>query len=391
MFKNICIKPNESLFPTDIGFVAEALFYYEKVILIAATDTIPLLIQKIGLETLIELLNRGNLRILLRENMLGTVSQEVGTGNIVNDVVLFTSPALTVDEILFRGIFKATDRRGYSKRAASRLNKIIESIQYENQICDYIRNDLDDERFVKQSIIGIIQELNPEIRISPSDIEYKKIKTDKGFFFSTNLNYAEINRSIPNNPDGKRISSTNLVLGIQETRGDMHLASSLNAEIATTPIQTQLMKLKFKDIYEKSSKSSQTINQFNDFILDEGHTIREAINSGSRTIDEFLKILDKADRFKAWLQKVDDDRNLIKEYHKAVTSDTWVDRLPGKSFRWAIFTGAGLALDLAGAGGVGTTIGLGLSAGDTFLLDKIVKGWKPNVFVDKELKTFIKK
>jgi hypothetical protein len=40
-------------------------------------------------------------------------------------------------------------------------------------------------------------------------------------------------------------------------------------------------------------------------------------------------------------------------------------------------------------GGIGTAVGLGLSVGDAFLLDKIIKGWKPNVFVENELKNFV--
>jgi hypothetical protein len=205
------------------------------------------------------------------------------------------------------------------------------------------------------------------------------------------LNYEEINKHIPNNPDGKMISSTRLILNIQETRGDMHLAAALDAEIATTPINMHLMRLKFKNIYQKSQKSSDDLYQFNDFILDNGHAIREAINSGEKNFNDFLTILEKAAKFKDWLKKVDDDQNIIKEYYKAVTRETWVDKLPGKSFRWAFFTGLGLAMDAAGAGGIGTAIGLGLSVGDNFLLDKVLKGWKPNVFIDNELKGLIGK
>jgi hypothetical protein len=166
----------------------------------------------------------------------------------------------------------------------------------------------------------------------------------------------------------------------------MHIASSLNAEIATNPINTQLMKLKFNDIYEKSTKSSDEIFQFNDFTLDRAHAIREVINSGEREFKDFLAILNKADEFRSWLHNIEDDKSIIKEYHSAVTSETWVDKLPGKSLRWSFFTGLGVAIDLLGAGGIGTASGIVLSAGDAFLLDKVAKGWNPSVFVDKELK-----
>lgn len=57
--------------------------------------------------------------------------------------------------------------------------------------------------------------------------------------------------------------------------------------------------------------------------------------------------------------------------------------------RWSLFTGAGLLLDALYGGGLGTASGLALSAGDAFLLDKLVKGWKPNQFIDNTLQEFV--
>jgi len=174
-----------------------------------------------------------------------------------------------------------------------------------------------------------------------------------------------------------------------ETRGDMHLASDLNAEIATTGIQTSLMKLKFHDIYRRTTKSSTDLFQFNDFILSKGHAISEVINNGDKNFDDFFSVLDKADKFKDWLKNIGDDKDIIREYHAAVTKGTWIDKLPSKSLRWSFFTGADLLADIIATGGVGTAIGLGLSLGDEFLLDKVLKGWKPNVFVENELKKLV--
>lgn len=67
-----------------------------------------------------------------------------------------------------------------------------------------------------------------------------------------------------------------------------------------------------------------------------------------------------------------------------------LDKLPAKSVRWSLFTGAGIGLDALGAGGIGTTAGVALSALDSFVIDKILKGWKPHHFVEGDLKGFIK-
>lgn len=302
-----------------------------------------------------------------------------------------SSDRLKVDQMLFDGLFQATGRRGHSKRVAQKLLPLVEPISYEENICDMVRSDLTEQSYTKSVIIDTIKFYNPNIQISPNELHYEWKKAADGFIFETNLNYAEINKQIPNNPDQQIINPTSLILNILETRGDMHLASSLNSEIATTGLNTSLMKIKFKDIYEKTTKNLDNIFQFNDFALEDGFAIREAINSGDKSFKEFMEILEKADKFKEWLEKMGDDKNIIKEYHRAVTKQTWVDKLPSKATRWSFFTGAGLALDIAFAGGLGTAIGTGLSIGDAFLLDKLLKGWKPNAFVETELKKFIKK
>lgn len=125
--------------------------------------------------------------------------------------------------------------------------------------------------------------------------------------------------------------------------------------------------------------------------MDNGHPIREVLNSRERTFTDFLKVIEKADNYKHWLKGLSEDTNLIKEYYRAVTTETWVDKIPGKAFRWSFFTGAGLVLDAVATGGVGTIVGLGLSLGDAFIIDKMIKGWKPNMFIESNLKDFAKR
>jgi hypothetical protein len=48
---------------------------------------------------------------------------------------------------------------------------------------------------------------------------------------------------------------------------------------------------------------------------------------------------------------------------------------------------AGLAM----TPGAGVATGIGLSAADYFLLDRLLKGWKPNQFVEGSLRPFLRK
>jgi hypothetical protein len=390
MFQKICILPSGSDFPTDIGLIAENLLYYQNVNIVSVPDTVPILINNCGIDTLIELLTNRNLRILFRQNMLGVVSRQDRMGQTITDVTLVSSPNLTIEEMIFRGVYTATSRRGYSKRVANKLLPHVGTISYQENICDLVREDLNNKDYFKQAIIDIIKFYQPSLTLRPQEIEYELIKKESGFVFVSNLNYEEINRRIPNNPKGNIINSTGLILNMLELRGNINIASDLGAEIVSSDLNTQLLRVKFHDIYNKVTKSQQDLYQFNEFVLNGGHAIREVINNGDKNFDDFFQILDKAEKFREWMKNIGENKNIIQEYHNAVTSKTWIDKLPSKAFRWSFFTSAGLLLDAILTNGLGTALGLGLSLGDALLLDKILKGWSPNVFIQNELKPFAK-
>jgi hypothetical protein len=69
------------------------------------------------------------------------------------------------------------------------------------------------------------------------------------------------------------------------------------------------------------------------------------------------------------------------EVVRAVIKTPWFNSLPLKVARWSLFTGAGVAFDLAGAGGMGTAGGVGLSALDGFFLDRLARRWSPDQYL----------
>ena len=97
----------------------------------------------------------------------------------------------------------------------------------------------------------------------------------------------------------------------------------------------------------------------------------------------------KPERFKEWLKGRHHDKELVREYFKSVTADSWIDRLPCKSVRWFLFTGLGLAADAMGAGTAGTAAGVALSGSTSFASTDSLDGWKPSQFVDGPLRGFL--
>lgn len=109
-------------------------------------------------------------------------------------------------------------------------------------------------------------------------------------------------------------------------------------------------------------------------------SVAETINQGHRSFEEFLELLTSARKFKKWLKGKSPDESLVAGYLEDVTAESWLSTVPGKVFRYVVG---------AGVGAVDPTTGLALSAGDSFFLDRLVSGWKPNRFITDKVKPFI--
>jgi hypothetical protein len=216
-------------------------------------------------------------------------------------------------------------------------------------------------------------------------------KLSDGFAIDTDLDFEAINTEYHKivSPQHSSITPAYLADFILRAKADICMASKFESDFVTSPVSSQIMRKKFSNLLEQRYENAKQIELFQEIHLRETHAIREAINSGEKDFREFIDVLDKSKRFKDWLQTADADEGLLREYHRAVTSDTWVEKLPTKSVRFGIFTGAGLLVDIFTSGGLVTAAGVALGGADSLVLDKFIKGWRPNHFVDGPLTKFI--
>ena len=145
------------------------------------------------------------------------------------------------------------------------------------------------------------------------------------------------------------------------------------------------MQLKHFEFLRRRDANAEDIGLFHELVVPEFPTIREVINSGERSVGDFLKLLSEAEKFKKWLTKANPDIGLIQSYYKEVTKKSWVETLPGKAIRFVVAAGAGFGAAAAG----GPAAGLGVGATNSFLLDRILKGWRPNRFIEGPYKKFV--
>jgi hypothetical protein len=117
-------------------------------------------------------------------------------------------------------------------------------------------------------------------------------------------------------------------------------------------------------------------------LLPQAPSLSEAIDSGERSMDEFFRLLDKGGRFRDWLGTVNPDDKLIHAYIRDITSEPWTQGITAKTIRYVLTTAAGAVVSPVTSAAVGFA--------DSFVVDKLLSGWRPNHFIDRRLSPFVR-
>ncbi len=377
--------------PIDFGLLLEALLFYQKTFVVADTGILRQLLKTFGFDLLNEIIDRGILEILYTEThtCIRTTSQPNGIELHSLDIV--SSPQHTFPIELRKICIEHAGKEGKGRRSARRVEQKIKVINHEPSLSESAKELLLDNDFLSQSVPALLRVYVPEIGDTHGML-FKTENSKNGIVVSTNIDFQKVNmlyhKRIP--PSHSSLSPALILAHLYDIETDLFYSSRQLSEIATTPLAAKLIAFKLGHLAKRCNKSDTQKDTFQDFVFKENKSIREAYNSGRITLETVMKAIYEADRFKGWLAKQDIDSDLIKEYYKEVTKNSSFDHLPGKSLRWSIFTGLGIASDMLIAGGLGTVAGVTLSLLDAFVLEKLIKGWRPNQFVEENLENLIK-
>lgn len=372
--------------PLDIGALVECMLFYGKTCIVSNQSILRQLFTYFGIERVIELINEDLLRIIYTETNVG-VHTSTKNGTQYHDTVQFSSPQHTYEIEIRKICIDITGKSGKGRRTANRIRDLIEVKNHENIILEGARKSILDQEYINNSAKSILQSLIPE-PINVDGVEFQTEKTESGLVVASNINYLELNKIyhkyVP--PSHSTITPAIILSHTLDTESELYFSSNNLSEIATSALSSKLISNKVNYLLDKSLKSSESLKDFKEFIFNDAKSLREAVNNKQIDLDELIKVLKNSHKFKKWIIGIDPDQDLIKSYYAEVTKKTVVDKLPGKTARWGIFTGAGLIADAVTTGGIGTAVGLGLGALDSLFLDKLISGWKPNQFIEEEVK-----
>ncbi len=336
MFESICIR-RQQLYdasePLDLGFLAEAMLFYQNVHLIADGNILLQLARECGPHLVMELLKEGYLKMSYIDKVIGINPSDAGiSGNLYQPITVHPTDGSWRLEKRAPEIFsRVAGGPGWGRQLGREFAELVPTIDIDDsELFSEFRMDLADQQYVENAVAQLLSILAPTYRL-PQDYCFKVSKEGDKFRLDTNIDFQQANESFNQRAQtaGHTLSPGSLFVYVFEARNDLFFASRENAELATQPGTAAIIDVKFREILRARSKSQHDIEAFQEMVLANSHEIGESIKSGFRTWGDFLALLKKARKFKEeFLRQKDPDASLTREYMKALEKETWFGKPP---------------------------------------------------------------
>jgi len=392
LFESIVLRNSQDAGHVTLGAIAESLLFYQNTRIIFGHGTLVSLAKNGSLSDIVALIKEGRLQAVHCEETLGTITNSYGVSQ-AHDFGAFT----LVGHEEYRGKNRAErieiglrSSGGLDpRRAKAQAKAFVDAVPLRSLTKDdYVKGGIPNAaRMDAKDAATIKGLLRAGLAAVPGgydagdSLQADYVLSDLGYFLFTNIDFAEVNRCrAAMNPVLEPLTPASLFNLILESRADMHLAAFYGGDFVTTTANSALIRWRQAHMLERGDLNRGAREQFAELVLADYPSIREVIDSGERSFSEFLKLLDKAQKFKNWLAKASPDQKLVSQYIDSLKADTWADKAPIKALRYLFSIGTG-SIDPSG--------GFVAGASDAFLLDRILKGWRPNHFVDDRLKPFL--
>ncbi len=392
MFEKIVLRRSETGTAISAGQIAEALLFYQNVHLIIDLGSFRQLIRQLGPATLLTILRRSDCFAVYCEETLGTHTQSVGTlqaHSLVafslaghDGVGMFSSREERVAYLLKNDDLSSSDAKRFAKAflKITPVRKLSGDFYCNGGITEAARTDLSDASFVKSAVNSAL-ELTTGANSLGSSLKFDIHDSELGMYVFHNIDFQAINARRANfQPSTGPISEAHLLNHILEARADLALASFYGGDFVSSEVTSSIVQLRYYELLRRQKLNEDQRANFHEITLPDYPSLRESIDSKHRTFKEFLLLLDRAARFKEWLKSTSLDQALVRSYMTAISKEGWIQSVPAKTVRY-LFT---LALESQSP-----WIGAAAAIGDSFVIEKLLGGWRPNHFVENRLAPFL--
>lgn len=392
MFERVVLRRSLDGPAITAGEIAEALLFYQNVHIVLDYSSLLGLVQSIGMRTLLTVLSLPDVKATYIEEITGTQTEQTPSGPEYSLVAFMFAGHKDVGQLKSRKkrLEFALERNGYKKSEARQLTeRFRRSVCYKKLSDDYYikgglipaaRVDLLNREYVSGAARIAAQDLLGNHAL-PADFFFEIHSSGEKFRVATNLDFDVVSRiRQAKDPNAGEYTPAHVASEILSASIGLVFAGHYGGDFYTSEAESKIIDLRQRYLLRRFQLDRTELSQFQEVVLHGSPSIADAINRGERSFEEFLELLSSARKFKLWLKSKSLDESLIAAYLEDITAIGWLNRVPGKVLRYVIG---------AVAGAIDPATGMALSAGDSFFLEKLVSGWRPNHFIASKIKPFV--
>lgn len=367
------------------GQLAECLLFYDQVNLTASIDDMAKLIATIGFDELVELSHYG-LKIITTDFTLGILPFP----DFHNPYEVRVNPFSLQNEDLTHRYLSISINTALNVSGAELDSRITQLRDVTNlySISSDITKQIHQEAlspFANQLLYKELESKGASHLLLDGTLHYKFSGNEESLKLETNMNDPLVAKEIERLQVKSVLDHNRFLLNLATSMVFLQQSAFFDGEMMTATSEERTISLKLKSLKETVNNRVQDIQLVQKLANPKYHSIAATLDHGRKTFRELIQLLEKAHKFKEWKKSIPDEADFITEYSNAVAIESkWTDNVFVKSGRWLITSIIG-AIPV-----VGTIAGPVLSAIDTFIIDKLMREWTPNQFLQSDVRDFLK-
>lgn len=378
MFDKILIKSEsrcaERLLP--IRDIVDMMFYYGEVHVVVSQFELGQLLQTFGEDILYQLINTKRLIVHPCDQHIGAIMQ-----NGLYSAGMFRHNFNSIEQLLYMYHRQFKKNSADNMKFARRFSEILEEYKYPDSVQESIYQDIENDVFLSKATQTFIKQYYPEYRNSDEialHAESVQAHLDGMYHIEGNLNIDELNSMHHKLGYSGDFSYSTVLLAIGETSQDCYLSSELESELITDSRWAPVYQLRINECLQRTAKSKEQINIFQNATAYDYYSIGDAFIKNKLSSKELLSLLNNSNsiKFREWLSSLSGDKPLTYELynqHNHIKSNKWFIKLS----RLLIPTAIGV---------FNPVLGIGASLLDGSIVNRIINGWKPSIFINKVLR-----
>ena len=344
------------------------------------------LLDSLGPDGLLRLVRSERISCAYCNQFTGVSTEDVAGPTERFFLTIAEMPHTAIEQLGTEEFRRVTGKSGRGRRLAEKFLERIADVRLDPSIPESATADALSASYASSLLGDGLKVMAPSYGL-PEDLAFElQPIADGRLKLQTNLDFKAINRDWRLGSD-QAITAAHLLDWILKVHEEFAYAGHFASEMVTNSFTSALLRTKTEDLLarEQSAAAQATLQ---DLIFDDSRSVREAINSGQRSLLDALELAEHGRRFRDWTSDLEPDQDLVRDYLRACTSEGWLDQLPAKAARFVVVTGAGTGAGLAITGPVGVAVGPVIGAID-FLVDTFRRGWRPSQFVEGRLRDFV--